>query len=71
MVFAYPLFLATAVFIAAWMKPVLPRAWFYIHSTLMCLSLFVAVLSFIIIFVANKDNPTPGLINLRDCVIRI
>ena len=58
----------TAVFFAAWMKPALPKAWFYIHLVLMSTSLIIALIAFMLIFIANKDNPTPGLINLHGCV---
>lgn len=68
MVIAYPLLLVTAVFFASWMKQVLPKAWFHIHRVLMIISLCCSLLGFMLIFIANKDNPTPGLINLNDCV---
>jgi hypothetical protein len=68
MVIAYPLLLVTGVFFAAWFKPALPKGWFIIHIILNCSSLAIALLSFILVFVANKDNnPIPGIINLHDC----
>ena len=68
MLIAYPLLLVTAVFFASWMKQTLPKAWFHIHRVLMIISLCCSLLGFMLIFIANKDNATPGLINLNDCV---
>lgn len=68
MVIAYPLLLVTAVFFASWMKQALPKAWFHIHRVLMIISLCCSLLGFMLVFIANKDNATPGLINLNDCV---
>lgn len=71
MVIAYPILLVTGIFFAAWMKPAIPKLWFQIHRALMLTSLGIAIVSFMLIFVANKDNPTPGIINLKDCVSTI
>lgn len=68
MVIAYPVLLLTAVFFAAWMKPAMPKMWFQFHRALTLSSLVVALVAFAIIFIANKDNPTPGIINLHGCV---
>lgn len=68
MVIAYPVLMVTAAFFAAWMKPSLPKLWFPIHVSLMITSLATGLLAFALVFIANKDNPTPGIINLKDCV---
>ena len=68
MVIAYPVLLLTAVFFAAWMKPTMPKMWFQIHRALTLASLVIALTAFAVVFIANKDNTTPGIINLHDCV---
>ena len=35
-----------------------------IHRSLMMSSVFVSSAALVLVFVANKDNPTPGLIEL-------
>ncbi|XP_019855379.1 PREDICTED: putative ferric-chelate reductase 1 isoform X2 [Amphimedon queenslandica] len=67
MVIAYPVLLLTAVFFAAWMKPTMPKMWFQVHRALTLASLVVSLTAFAVVFIANKNNPTPGIINLHDC----
>lgn len=65
MLIAWPLMAVMAIFFAAWMRPALPNGeWFQIHRFLMSGSIVVAVVGFILIFVANRNNSPPGLINL-------
>eukprot|EP00731_Ephydatia_muelleri_P037926 Em0599g4a len=65
MVVAWPVLAVTGIFFAAWMKPVLRNGWwFQIHRSLMMSSVFVSSAALVLVFVANKDNPTPGLIEL-------
>lgn len=64
MLIAWPLMAVTAIFFAAWMRPALPNGeWFQIHRLLMSGSILVAVIGFILIFVANRNNSPPGLIS--------
>jgi hypothetical protein len=63
MLIAWPLLAFTAIFFAAWMKQALPNGeWFQVHRAFHIAALFVAVIGFILAFVANMD--TAGLITL-------
>jgi hypothetical protein len=64
MLIAWPLMAVTAIFFAAWMRPALPNGeWFQIHRLLMSGSIIVAVIGFVLIFIANRNNDPPGLIS--------
>ena len=66
MTIAWPLMAVTAIFFAAWMRPALPNGeWFQFHRFFMLGSIFVAIIGFVLIFVANRNRePYPGLIPL-------
>ena len=65
MLIAWPLMAVLAIFFAAWMRPALPNGeWFQIHRFLMTGSIVVGVVGFVLIFIANRNNSPPGLINL-------
>ena len=65
MLVAWPLLVSTAIFFAAYMKSALPNGeWFQIHRALMIAALFVGASGFVVIFIAQLRNPTPGLIEL-------
>ena len=68
MVIAWPLLAVTAIFFAAWMKPALQEGkWFQFHRALMIMSLVIAMIGFVLVFVANRNNSRPGLIEFK-CV---
>lgn len=69
MIIAWPLLAIIGIFFSTWTRPFLSRGrWFQIHRILMICSLVVAVVGVILVFIANKDNDIPGLIELRSCV---
>lgn len=64
MLIAWPLLATTAIFFAAWMRPALPNGeWFQVHRALMLLSLFLASVGFVLIFVSQLHGSPPGLVN--------
>ena len=67
MITAWILLATSAVFFAAWMKPILPNGeWFQVHRALMIASLFVGAGGFIFAFVAHaKKSVIPGLIGFN------
>lgn len=65
MLIAWPLVAATGIFFAAYMRQALPKGgWFQVHRVLMIVSLLVAAVAFLIIFVSQSHNSIPGLIKL-------
>ena len=68
MIISFVLLAVSAIFFAAWLKPALTGGmWFQVHRATMLLSLLLTVTGFMLIFIANKDNPTPGLMSFH-CV---
>ena len=71
MLIAWPLMAVTAIFFAAWMRPALPNGeWFQIHRFLMSGSIVVASIGFVLIFIANRNNPVRGIITLGSDNVR-
>ena len=65
MLIAWPLLASTAIFFASHMKAAFPKGeWFQVHRAFMITSLFLTALGFILIFIAQAHNPTPGLSEL-------
>jgi hypothetical protein len=63
MICTWLLLVSSAMFFAAWMKPLLPNGeWFKVHYILMSISLFIGVIGVIFAFVANARSPNPGFI---------
>ncbi len=68
MTVAWPFLAVIGIFFSAWTKPAFPKGqWFQFHRALMIVSVVIALIGFILIFVANKDNSVPGLIEFT-CV---
>ena len=65
MLFAWALFAPIGIFFASYLRPALPNGeWFRVHRAFMIISLFVAVLGFVLIFISQLKSPMPGLIDL-------
>ena len=63
MISAWILLASSAIFFAAWMKPVLPNGeWFQVHRAFMIVSLFIGAAGFIFAFIANAKSEIPGFI---------
>ena len=72
MIIAWPVLAVTAIFFAAWMRPALPNGqWFQIHRAFMLASLFIGAVGFMLIFVAQRNRPDPGLIDLGSDNVRL
>lgn len=65
MVAAWPMMAATSIFFAVWMRPALPASvGFLLHRSFAMGSMAIAIIGFVIIFIANMHQSTPGLIPL-------
>ena len=69
MILSWPILAYLGITMARHMKPAMPNGgWFQVHRILVLTSLFFTCLAFLLIFVAFRNNDTPGLINLGDTV---
>ena len=69
MILAWPILAYLGIAMARYMKPALPNGrWFQAHRVLVLTSLFFTCVAFLLIFVAFRNNETPGLITLGDMV---
>lgn len=68
MIISWVVLAVSAIFFTAWLKPALIGGmWFQVHRAVMLLSLLLTMVGFMLIFIANKDNATPGLMTFH-CV---
>ena len=69
MILAWPVLAYLGIEMARHMKPAMPNGgWFQVHRVLVLTSLFFTCVAFLLIFIAFRNNETPGLITLGDMV---
>ena len=69
MILAWPILAYLGIAVARHMKPAMPNGgWFQVHRVLVLTSLFFTCVAFLLIFIAFRNNETPGLITLGDMV---
>jgi len=69
MIVAWPVLAYLGITMARYMKPALPNGgWFHLHRILVISSLCFTFPAFMLIFIAFRNAPTRGLINLGDTV---
>ena len=69
MILAWPILAYLGIAVARHMKPAMPNGgWFLVHRVLVLTSLFFTCVAFLLIFIAFRNNETPGLITLGDMV---
>ena len=69
MILAWPILAYLGIAMARHMKPAMPNGgWFQVHRVLVLTSLFFTCVAFLLIFIAFRNNETPGLITLGDMV---
>ena len=69
MILAWPVLAYLGIAMARHMKPAMPNGgWFQVHRVLVLTSLFFTCVAFLLIFIAFRNNETPGLITLGDMV---
>ena len=69
MTVAWSFLAVIGIFFSSWTKPAFPTGqWFQFHRALMVSALVIASVGFVLVFIANKGNDPPGLIQFTSCV---